>query len=400
MAQPFCLLLMLVLMVPFLAAIRPYKIIDDEYTEQSKYTIDLDLPTSGILSTLMLMVKARTATTGVVAGPWIKYLISSVSLNQAGQAFLNAAPPEAFQADAYYKTGRMARRGYQVMGGAASEVIEEVPILFGEGVNDLEHTIDLSKLNDPKLSVTYDLATTGPTGETCWATGYYPRFTVIAHLLQGAGIPASKGYHSLRQIESYTPADSEKHKLELKGARPIRRIYCALDLDNPCYGWIHSLDEVLLHGDNMQWVPFDMMCDDWQELIRDLFGLCEVKAEVYYAKGGYVVDTCVDRRMHLDINSPYDEANIYRAYGGSGRTIALKQTVIADGTHPEDVARLTYDFAGICPWSIQPIDMPKMLGMDHLDPTEHAPVYLELDHVSNASDIGGPVKIYIEDLAR
>lgn len=379
--------------------IRPYKIIDDEFVDQTSYTIDLDLPTSGILSSLMLMAKARTEDDGAGVSPWAKYLISSVSVNQAGQAFLNAAPPEAFEADYYYKTGKMPRKGFTPMAASAAEVINEIPILFGDKLNDLEHTIDLSKLNDPKLSVTYDMATKGPMGETIWDTSWKPRFTVIAHLIQGAGIPASKGYHSLRQIESYTPANSEVHKLELKGARPIRRIYCALDLDSPAWGWIHSLDEARIYGDNEAYIPFIQKCDDWQELIRDLYGLCNVQCEVFYVTYNTQVDTCVDRRMNLNIRSGATDVHFLRPYGGSGRMTQLQATDMSDGSHPEPTLRSEYNFTGITPWTVQPIDMEKMLGLETLDPTEHAPVYLELKHVANAEDIGGPVNIYVEDIA-
>lgn len=379
--------------------IRPYKIIDDEYVDQTSYTIDLELPTSGILSTLMLTVKARTETTGVCPSPWLKYLISSVSVNQAGQAFLNAAPPEAFQTDMYYKTGKMARRGMtHGVVSPRSEITEQVPILFGEHINDLEHTVDLSRMNDPKLSITYDLEATGPTGETVWDTDYKPRFTVVAHLIQGTGIPASKGYHSLRQIESYNPTNSQVKKLELKGARPIKRLYCAHDMDNPYYGFIHSLDQARLYGDNEAWVPFLMKCDDWQDLIRDIYGLCEVKADVYYIMGGYVVDSCVDRRVYMKGALPDDKEHRLIMYGGSGRT-TMTEIIKHDGTAPAPVLHGRYNFAGICPWSTQVIDFKKMLGMEHLDPREHAPVYLELTHTSSATDRGNPVNIYIEDLA-
>jgi len=378
--------------------IRPYKIIDDEYVDQESYTIDLDLPTSGILSSLMLMVKARTETTGVCPSPWLKYLISSVSVNQAGQAFLNADRPEAFQADAWYKTGRMPRRGYEVMGGAAGEIIEEVPILFGDHLNDMEHTIDLSKLNAPKLSVTYDLATTGLVGETVWDTTYRPRFTVIAHLIQGAGIPASKGYHSLRQIESYTPSNSQEKKIELKGARPIKRIYAQLDKTACEYGWIHSLDQIKLWGDNEAWVPFLQKTDDWYELIRDIYGLCRVNAFVYYVKGGCITDTAVDKRVYLHATAPSSNSVILRPYGGSGRNCQMKEIAIENASEPSTVNRAQYDFVGYTPWTTGVIDMEKMLGMDYLDPEDHAPIYLELDHVSNAAAIGGPVRIHIEDL--
>jgi len=380
--------------------IRPYKIIDDEYVDQESYTIDLDLPTSGILSSLMLMVKARTEDTGDVPGPWIKYLISSVSVNQAGQAFLNSAPPEMFQADYYYKTGKMPRRGYQVAGGAGGEIIEEVPILFGEGLNDMEHTIDLAKLNDPKLSVTYDLAATGPDGGTCWDTDYKPRFSVIAYLLQGAGIPASKGYQSLRQIESYTPSNSEEKKIELKGHRPIKRLYAQLDIKAVTYGWIHSLDEVKLWGENEAYVPFDMKCDDWQEVIRDIYGLCEVDGMVYYAGNGKGIDTMVDHRVNysLVVHDDYDVVGMF--YSGSGRGGKVQFRTIADGGVPAGTKIIMFRFVGYTPWSVQLIDMEKMLGMEYLDPTEHAPIYLELDHVSNAAAIGGPVKIHIVDLVK
>ena len=187
--------------------IRPYKIIDDEYVDQESYTIDLDLPTSGILSSLMLMVKARTTTTGNCPGPWINRLISSVSVNQAGQAFLNAAPPEAFEADYYYKTGKMPRRGYETMGAHGTEIVEEVPILFGDHLNDLEHTIDLSKLNDPKLSVTYDLAATSHNDDDVWDTTYKPRAYSSSASDSGSRHPRVEGIPQ-------PPTDRELHTRE------------------------------------------------------------------------------------------------------------------------------------------------------------------------------------------
>lgn len=366
--------------------------------EQSSYTIDLDLPTSGILSSLMLMVKARTATTGNCSGPWIKYLISSISVNQAGQAFLNAAPPEVFQADAYYKTGKMPKRGYEVMGGAAAEVVEEVPILFGDKLNDMDHTIDLSRLNDPKLSVTYDLAATGPFGETVWDTSYYPRFTVIAYLLQGAGIPASKGYYSLRQIESYTPANSEVRKIELKGGRPIKRLYCQLDKKTIEYHWIHSIDEVRLWGDNEAYVPFLMKPDDWYELIRDIYGLCKVNAHVYYVLSHKFVDMCVDHIVSSFISLPENMLQKATPSGGSGRHTIIEIYTMSTGVIYGSVTQAMYEFTGYCPWTTMVIDMEKMLGMEYLDPKEHAPIYLELTHTSVGAAIGGPVRIHISDL--
>ena len=380
--------------------VRPKVLIDEEYKAQTKYTLDLDLPTTGILSSLFLKTRAKTVLTGDCVSPWLKYLISSISVNQAGQAALNAAPPEVFQADYFYKTGKMPIRGYQQPGGETAIVDEVVPILFGEKVDDPEHYVDLSKLNDPKLSVTYDLAETDHVGSTIWDTTYYPRFTVLANLFQGPGIPASKGYYSLRQIEGYTPANSEKHMLELKGARPIRRLYVQYDELDPSVELLHLVDRARIWGSNESWIPFDLETVPWEELILELFGLCNVKATIGYAKGGQTLDTCIDRQIFWDVKHHGVTPYIYRATVGAGRKGYLYCFKIEDGSADTTARAVDYDFTGLLPWSIAPVDMPGMLGRDHLDPTENAPVFLELDHTVNAGDYAAPMKIHIEDLVK
>lgn len=380
--------------------LRPKILVDEEYVSQTQYTIDLDLPTTGLLSSLFLKVRAKTTTTGLCPSPCVKYLVSSISVNQAGQAALNAAPPEVFQADYYYKTGKMPPRGYERPGGDGAIVDEVVPILFGEKVDDPKHYIDLSTLNDPKLSVTYNLAETDHVASTIWNTAYYPRFTVLANLFQGAEIPASEGYYSLRQIESYTPVDSEKRKTELKGARLIKRLYIQFDKLDPGYELLHSIDRARLWGANESWIPFDLETIPWLELIRELYGLCNVKGHIAYAKGSQTVDTGVDRRIAWDVKTPNVNTLHALIAGGAGRKGTLRFVTISDGNLSTAIQGIDFDYTGLLPCSIAPVDMPKMLGVDHLDPTENAPVFLELEHTSNAATMGGPVRIHIEDLVK
>jgi len=379
--------------------IRPKVLVDHEYVTQTSYTIDLDLPTTGLLSSLFLKVTAKTVATGDCPSPWIKYLISSVSVNQAGQAALNAAPPEVFQADYYYKTGKMPQRGYQRPGGDGLVVDEIVPILFGEKPVDPEHYIDLSRLNDPKLSVTYNLATTDHAGSTIWDTSYYPRFTVFANLFQGPGLPASAGYHSLRQIESYTPINSEKRMIELKGRRPIRRLYIQYDAKDCNEELLHLVDRFRIWGANETYIPFDLEAWPYTELIRELYGTCEVRAVVAKAKGGQTMDMAVDRNLGsvVLIQQTNDKFAVLR--DSSGRKATFYLSTGSTGAAATDVVQAEFIINGLMPWSIGVIDMPKMLGLDYLDPTEYAPVFLELDHAVNAGDYSAPMKIHIEDLA-
>lgn len=381
-----------------MATKRPKVLIDKEYVSQTKYTIDLDLPTTGLLSTLFLKTTAKTTTTGNCAFPHVKRLISSVSVNQAGQAALNAAPPEVFQADYYYKTGKMPQCGYQRPGGDGAIIDETIPIMFGEKVDDPNYYIDLAKLNDPKLSVTYDLTTLDHAGSTIWDTAYYPRFTVLADLLQGAGLPASKGYYSLRQIESYTPVNSEKRKIELKGARPIRRLYVQLDKLIPNAELLHLVDRCRIWGANESWIPFDLEVIPWEELIRELYGICEVTAVIAYAKGAQTLDMAIDKSLGAvaEVTQTLDRRAAVRDAAGRRATFLL--FVPSTGLASTDVVQAEYMFKGLLPWSVAPVDMPGMLGIEHLDPAVSAPVFLELDHAVNAGDYSAPMRIHIEDL--
>lgn len=384
-----------------MVTIRPKVVADEEYEEQTKYTIDLNLPAAGILSNLWLKVKARTSDTPTANEPFMKYLISSISVNQGGAAFLNSARPQAFQASYYYKTGKFPKLGRKMFTDDVADVEEVIPILFGNKVNDLEHTVDLGKLNDPKISVTYDLATKGIQDGTLWDTAYYPRFTVIADLLQGAGVPPSKGYYSLRQIEQYAVANSLEKPVELKGVRPIKRLLFERTYATEDYEWYHNLDRIKVWGDNEAYVPFDMKARDWLDIIEEKFGLCEVNGQLYYAYDDKFTDCVVAPRASYGAEQADSMDYVSTYHGGSGPKSVLAHVKISDGTHgAHNLLPIMFRYLGVCPWNIGVIDMPKMLGLDHLNPAEHAPVYTELEHTSTAATYATNVRVNIEDLVQ
>lgn len=379
--------------------LRPKVLVDDEYVSQESYTIDLDLPTAGKLSTLWLGVKAKTVTEDGESSAFIKYLISSISVNQGGQAFLNAAPPEVFQADYWAKTGKFPQVGKHVAEDASENIEEIVPILFGDHVNDPDHYIDMSKLSDPKLSVTYNLAGTGPNSGTLWDTDYYPRFTVVADLLSDVGLPASKGYYSLRQQASYTPVDAQKYLHELKGERLIRNIMFQFDRKSLHYGLYSSIDNLKIYGENEAWVPFDLDDRELHLFHRRTHGLCKVTGKFDYIYQGANMDIVTDYREKCGLITSDNANQAAMIVGGSGRQGPVRAFMSGDDPGGSTTTFTGYfDFLGHYPWSIYNIDVKKMLGMDYLDPKEHKPLYFEVDHVSNAATIGGPVKVHLQDL--
>jgi len=377
--------------------IRPTVVVDEEYVSQDKYTIDLDLPTSGLASTLWLIVHANKVSTIDGCNAWIRNLISSISVNQAGQAALNAAPPDIFQADYYYKTGKFPQCGtrrWETWG----DIEEIVPILFGEKVDDPEHYIDFAKLNDPTLSVTYDLDATDCEAYIPWTDASYPRFTVIANLLQGAEIPASKGYYSLRQIEKYTPVNSQVKKVELKGPRPIKRVLFQYDLTNIAYAMRQSVDRIRLWGDNEAWIPFDMTSERFKNIVKMLFGTGVARGNFELWWHGKTINNIFDERDYIDLMLHDDITRAVYANGGSGHGFVFRLSNLSDGL-PSGVAKQGYfEFAGIAPWAVYPIDMPKMMGMDHMDPEDHKPIFLELTHASGATALGGDIRVCVQDL--
>lgn len=375
---------------------------DDVYTSQSSYTLDIELPAKGILSTLWLIVKAKTlATDAGVPSPFMKYLISSLSVNEGGAAFLNAAPPTAFQADYYYKTGKFPHLGYRRW-EAVGDVLEVIPILFGNHERDFEHTIDLSRLSDPKLSVTYDTATKAMGLYDLWDTSEYPNFTVIADFMEGVGVPASKGYHSLRQMETYTPVNDEVHLFELKGNRPIKTIYIHPDEPEPSFAMRQGIDRIRLHGDNEAWIPFDMTSERFKDYIKALYGTCKVSTQIQYIRSTWSQDAIVEEFDYRAYNEFNTLSQRLFAYGGSGRGFTPRWIDIGAGT-PADaqVGPAFYHVEGIAPWSVYPFEMKKLINMDYLDPMEHSPAYLELTHADNVTTtMAGPQRIIIEDLVR
>ena len=374
--------------------------VDEEFESQTSYTIDLDLPTAGKVSTLWLILHARTLTTNAAGNPWARNLISSISVNQAGQEQLNAVPPDFFQADYYYKTGKFPQIGTRRW-GTAGDIEEVIPIMFGDKVDDLDYYVDLGRLNDPQISVTYDLASTDNEGSATWDTTYYPRFSVIADLLEGPGLLSSKGYHSLRQIEKYTPTNSQVKQVELKGARPIKQILFQFDLTNIAYVMRQSVDRVKLWGSNEAYVPFNMTAERYKNLVKMLFGTGVAKGNFDYWYGGRTINNIFDERDYIDMMLHNSKLIAAFAYGGSGHGFVLEPTTMSTGAADYATALSGFfEFAGIAPWAIYPIDARKMLGMEYLDPMEHAPLYLELTHVSNATTIGGDIRVAVEDLAQ
>ena len=379
--------------------IRPRVVADNVYESQTSYTIDIDLPTKGILSTLWLLCRAKTETDGSFMSAYMRNLISSVSVNQAGQDALNAARPNHFAADYFYKTGKMPRMGMRYMGVAGS-IEEMIPILFGDNERDMEHTVDLGELSDPQISVTYDLAGVDREGLSIWDEDVYPTFTVIADLIEGAGIPASKGYQSLRQVETYNPANSEIHLHELKGSRPIKTIYIQGDNTSFDYRMDQYIDEITIHGDNEAYVPFRMKFERYKEYIRALYGNCKVAVEIRHIANFRPTDGIVEERLMTRYELKNTTDRMAWCHGGSGRNFMTYLVEVDDGTRPAAGTNEWgyYHAEGLAPWSVYPIEMKKLLNLDYLDPTLHAPVYLELDHTSGADTYVDDVRVNIEDL--
>jgi len=381
-----------------MGTLRPYKVVEDKYESQESYTIDIDLPDKGRFSYMNLLVKANSITEGTGGGPFIRTLISNVNINEGGSSHLNGAPPEAFQADFWYKTGQPWREGRHKWQTALDEVISQIPIMFGESIADPKYGIDLAKMSDPTLSITYDTGATRNTAVAPFESDYYPRFTPIIYLQEGVW-PALEGYQSLRQIDRYTPANSEEHKTELKGGRPIKRVYAQYDKSTPYYEWGHSLTKGMLWADNKKYKPFEFKTFNWMQVIRDCYGLMTFPCDFYYQKGNSKIDTVVGSPISVEGHVWQSEYTMDPAIGSGREWQAIFRQISDGGNVDAEVLPVSWYATGYLPWDFLVIEAEKMLGMEWLDPTDKAPMYLELDHVSNAATIAGEVNVHICDKA-
>ena len=242
----------------------------------------IDLPRSGLLSGIEFRFWGTPGSTTGSPDCWFHDFLTKIEVIVNGSKVVKSFEGTQLVADMLYKKTPLYGHGMKNNAGTSAE--EFFYINFGRFYHDLDYMLDLSKVNDPELRLTYNFDLTGhdgwtTKGEALAATPYY---SVIPHIVRDyPGAP--KGYIKTSEVYRFTSGNSKKENMKL----PIGPVYANLYLQ--CFYKSHGLgydvDKVELNINNDAIIPFRVGVLELEAEIVRKYGLFEISQEVYLTGG-------------------------------------------------------------------------------------------------------------------
>lgn len=187
-------------------------VIQDAVQSSDSTTLDIKLPTSGMLSALVLRARATNGSTSNVDNP-IMDTISKIEIVVNGSKVIRSI------------TGADAvRLGWLLLGKRPQCLISEqadavqfdtFPIMFGRYIGDPEFGLNLVKYTDPTLRITYNLAANRAVSATTAFTTGSMTFDIIEWRASKNSGLAPRGFVQMRQATSFTSVASGEKEIDL-----------------------------------------------------------------------------------------------------------------------------------------------------------------------------------------
>lgn len=241
----------------------------------------IDLPKTGLLSGLELRVWGTCGSGEDKPDSWLHDRMTKIEVIVNGSKVVKSFEGAQLVADMLYKkTPLYSHDMKNVSNGSAEEFFY---INFGRYYHDLDYMLDLSKVNDPELRITYAWNQTSHDG---WTKGVAmaaaPYFSLIPHILREPDF-TPKGYFKTSEVYRFTSGNSKKENMRL----PIGPVYANLYLQclYASHGLGYDVDRVELNINSDDIIPFRVGITELAaELVRK-YGLFDI-AQQHYAKGG------------------------------------------------------------------------------------------------------------------
>lgn len=247
----------------------------------------IDLPNKGLLSCIEFRVKSTTGVMTFECNNWIHDAIEKVELIVNGSQVVKSLTGEQILALNYYDgTAVDLTKFYNVTSGAQRE---NFFINLGRWFHDMEYMLDLGRVTDPELRITYDFTKTTAAQLHGWGNGFAfagpHQIWIIPHILRESAV-APLGYIKTSECHRFTSKGSLKYNMTI----PRGPLYCGLYLQSWYYeeGLGGNIEHIELNLDNDRLIPFRM---DEMEFFADIyrkygeFKRCEclsVKTGEYY----------------------------------------------------------------------------------------------------------------------
>ena len=225
-------------------------------------TITIDLPQKDFLSQILVRIyKTNPAYTNPLLP--ITHFIKKLEVVDGANVLYSLSGLQA-QAFAYYR-GRSQPNAERI-DWESTETSDIFFIRFGRFCHDTKYMLDMNKLVNPQLKITYDNVITTVEGKTYTVNdgNLDMKYTVLLDVLRGTPAGYIGKFISAREIYTWTQSASETHYINIPRTELIYGIavrgcdYFDLMLNN--------FARVRLNINNQEWIPFDIYWEEQNQL--------------------------------------------------------------------------------------------------------------------------------------
>ena len=202
-------------------------IVDASTQTSDSQTYEKDLPQTGVLTGLNIIFKATNGATSNKDSP-IEAVVSKIEVIGNGSEVIYSATGRETIALAWSLMGHKPYGIYDETGSAVQ--VQSYPIFFGRTFEDKSYGLDLSRWDNVKLKITYNLGAVNSVGATGFVSGS-ASITVVGYRYPAKDGVVPSGYLKTSEIKSFTTAASGDVEVDMPIMHKYRYImvYCRED---------------------------------------------------------------------------------------------------------------------------------------------------------------------------
>ena len=360
-------------------------------------TATYDLPEKDYCADLVVGVHS-TLTASTNPTPNLEELITKIEVMDGGTVIKSLNGRQARALSMFHGNHQLSLTGTE---DNAVEGYDEFIIPFGFFYRDTKHMLNMDKLANPQIKITWDASgTAGEHGEDKDADADPAiKLTVLADMYRGVPPGGVEGYIRSNQIKQFTQAASTSNDVSIPRDQPLVGILVEAGYKN--LDWTEDVEEIKLDFDHGSWIPFHFYEEQIVPIQRLWHG---GDFEVSFMKD-LIDNKTIDARMgYVTDISITPASDIARAVNWQGSHtgvdipgILASSSETADTTYSQYYVQVKGQMPFQC-WYM-PVNVIQDGNATSIDLSKYGDVTLTLTSGASASTSSKP-KVLVEQLIR
>jgi len=238
--------------------------------------LTVDLPNKGLLSGIELRVWGTNGAGADLPDVWLHDRLTRVEVIVNGSQVVKSYDARQLQAMMLYKKTPHYSHDMKNMHSAAAE--EFFYINFGRNYHDLDFMLDLGRVNDPELRLTYNFGLATAEG---WTNGVAmavpPSYAVICHLLRDSDV-TPRGYIKTAEIARFNNAANLQQNMNVPRGPTYSNLYLQSWWAANGFAAIVDHTEVNINSDDL--IPYRIQPVDMIAEVVRMYGLFDMQQQV------------------------------------------------------------------------------------------------------------------------